>query len=97
MEKIALNQKENTLIARMDDGQTKIVFQVRRTGTTLVIEDYFVERFKTPLDTHLVKTVMHAIKARGVKHVLTDEFPDGMLPWCTRKADTLHCNLSKLH
>lgn len=96
MDGLLLTLDKERLIAKTKDDLTKIVFKTREQGITLIIDDYHVERFHTPFDSEFATALMQGLKMRGVSHVLSDELPDGILSWCSRKGDTLHCDLSKL-
>lgn len=96
MNAIRLTLEGATLIAETEDRRTRIHFRIRQNTTTLIIDDYTIERFETPFDAAFALPLMHALKKRGIRHVLTDELPDGMLPWCRREGDTLHCDLADL-
>ena len=96
MNALALTRDGDALIAETEDKRTRILFKVRNNTTTLIIDDYTIERYTVPFDGTLAEALMRALKLRGVRHVLSDELPDGMLPWCEREGDTLHCDLSRL-
>ncbi|MFW5894465.1 MAG: hypothetical protein ACOCU0_00910 [Bacillota bacterium] len=96
MNTIHLTFEGDRLIARTNDSRTRVVFAIRWSASTLIIDDYTIERYDEPFDASFAKALMRALKLRGIRHVLTDELPDGMLPWCERENETLHCNLSNL-
>ncbi|MFP4078234.1 MAG: hypothetical protein ACLFUQ_03720 [Candidatus Izemoplasmataceae bacterium] len=96
MNGIDLRFEDEKLIVETKDSKTRIVFDIRRSATTLIIDDYTIERYDEPINPSFAKTLMRALKLRGFRHVLTDELPDGLLPWCERENETLHCNLSNL-
>ncbi|MFW5913930.1 MAG: hypothetical protein ACOCSM_02605 [Bacillota bacterium] len=96
MNRIHLTFEEGRLTAETEDKRTRVVFAIRRSPNLLIIDDYTVERYDLPFGAAFAKALMRALKQRGIRHVLTDELPDGMLPWCERENETLHCNLSNL-
>lgn len=96
MNPLTLTMDGPTLTVETEDKKTRIVFTVRRNTTTLIIDDYTIERFEIPFDETFATPLMAALKRRGIRHVLTDVLPDGMVPWCEREGDTLHCALSDL-
>lgn len=81
------------LVAETPDQLTRITFDISRSASTLVIHDYKVEKGEDLFDRTLMHSILLALKHRGVRHVLTDILPDGLMPLCGHIDKTLHCDL----
>jgi len=84
------------LVAETKDQLTRITFDISRNASTVVIHDYTVEKSETFFDKDFMHAILLSLKKRGIRHVLTDVLPDGMLPMCGHLDKTLHCDLRVL-